>query len=186
MNYRLFIAVNLPADTKNQLAEEILNLQKIYNQLPLKWVEPNNLHLTLHFLGKQDDLALTEIKNVLANETPKFPFLNLSLGNYGVFPNLDQPRVIYLELKEEVKKYLKDLQSNLGQKLAASGFEIDHRPWQPHITLARVKTHCRLALPSTKLTPAKFKIATIDLMQSELYPAGPVYSLIQSFPLKNI
>ncbi|MFA5076502.1 MAG: RNA 2',3'-cyclic phosphodiesterase [Patescibacteria group bacterium] len=186
MSQRVFIALNLPATVKNELGGVILQLQKQLSGQPIKWVDPPILHLTLHFLGEIDDQTLAEVAKLLTVEIAKYPVLSLALGKLGCFtlPN-GSPRVIWVELNEVGGESLRQLQSALKKGLEDLGLETDHRSWQTHITLGRVKDETRFSLPSVKIAPLNFLVETIDLMKSELQPGGPIYTSLEKFNLKK-
>jgi len=185
MSHRVFIAINLPPEVKNELEKLIFSLAKEYHKLPIKWVEKNNLHLTLHFLGSQDQGRIEQISEVLNEWVAQFPVLDLKLGQLGVFPYLDRPRVIYLELKERKGEALKSLQKNLGEELEKLDIDVDHRPWRPHVTLARIKALVKIELPEVNFNNLEFKVDKVDLMESDLQPQGPNYKVLKEFGLKR-
>jgi len=182
MTKRLFLAINLPSDIKRKLAELILKLQKNNKNKPIKWVADENLHLTLHFLGDTPEEKIPDINQALEPIITNFKTLYFQLSDsINAFPNLNDPQVIFLEMKELNDGQTVKLQKQIGESLARLGFAIDSRPFRLHLTLGRVKFKISLTIPDLRLQITEFQINSIDLMESNLTPAGPVYKIIQKY-----
>jgi 2'-5' RNA ligase len=179
---RVFLAVNLPQGIKQELAQILDELRHNYQNLPLKWVEPENLHLTLHFLGDQDENLLERVGRIGERIAPEFNRTGLGLGEWGAFPDLKFPRVIYISLIDSW--VLKELQSRLGRELLKAGFETDARPWQAHLTVARNKDQAQCPGLDLPLLPKlAWDMASFELMRSDLAPDGAKYTILKSFKL---
>ena len=181
MTQRVFIALNLPAEQKKTLRELIKELQKINPSPSIKYVPAENLHLTLHFLG---DLTLEQIeavKKVLDQTVKNYPADQLLTGAINGFPNLRQPRVIFLETKPAEKNNLINLQENLGQKLQGLGLETERRPWQAHLTLARIKGPVDFKTTDLKPLALKIPIRNVELMVSHLQSSGPKHTVLSQY-----
>ncbi len=182
MKRRIFIAVNLPKKIKEELADLIFVLQKNNQRSFIKWVNPENLHITLHFLGYLDEEKIKKVSQIMEEKIQPMRG-ELQIANIGAFPNLSRPRVIFATIEEIGDKRLSNLQKELGIYLEKEGFEIEKRPWRPHLTLARIKN----STPGNKFrfysVPysfhlLKFKIRSIDLMESKLERGGAKYKLL--------
>lgn len=182
---RAFIAVNLPHTIKTELAQWI---DRAKNNLPLsflsdgniKWVDPENFHFTLHFLGYLDDTKLQAVKKILENSLKKEGSIGLEINSFGCFPNESRPRVLFVDSHELDGNRLLHLQKNIGKELETIGIKIDTRPWKTHITFARLRRPAPLPLAQfKKFKPLQFSITSIDLMKSELYRSGPIYTVIK-------
>ena len=184
MKHRIFIAINLPQETKEKIIPFFKELKKLNKRWPIKWVRPGLWHLTLHFLGNIKEDQIKKIKKILKKETKDFGPLKLSLKDFGAFPNLSFPRVIFLKAKEE-EGDLKNFVSRLTKILKKEGFSPDEKEWRPHITLARVKGKVHLK-GIDHLIPKGFSfyVKSIDLMESRLLPQGPEYTVLESYKLK--
>lgn len=186
---RSFIAINLPEDIKSYLKGVLENLKKV-NPQGIKWVNPDGLHITLHFLGFCDldllqeasKIIEKEIKNISSDKAEKI----LELKDLGVFPNLNLPRVVLLNTDELNGDYFHQIRKKMSMDLERAGIRIDYRPWQPHITLGRrnfVDENVPVVLKDIKIENLNFKVKSIELMKSELMPSGSKYSIIKSFPI---
>lgn len=183
MKTRAFIAVNLPEEIKKVLGDFILKLKKL-NSRPIKWVKPEIIHLTLHFLGYLDENQLNKVKEILAEITPNYSTFKLQLKEIGGFPNISRPRVIFVNCQDLSLKTLSDYQKDLAKVLEKAGFRVEERPWQMHLTLARLRTPDSINLPKEKILSLTYQIKSVDLMKSELFRQGPRYTILEKFCLK--
>lgn len=127
--YRLFVAIDLPDSIKSEIAGLTRQLSGV------RLVKPEQLHLTLRFIGEVDEQAMRAIMNSLA--TVMSPPLTLSLSGAGYFPQGRHPRVLWIGLKPD--KLLLQLQNKIELAVQAAGITGDTRPFTPHITIARTK-----------------------------------------------
>jgi 2'-5' RNA ligase len=182
MLHRLFAAINLPDEIKNVLKEIQTKLKKENRRVAIKWVEPEIIHLTIHFFGEIPETKMQDVKTILKEASRGIKPITLVLSSLGGFPNLSQPRVIWVGLKEINSKELPKLLSQLQTALIKNGFPRETRPWQPHLTLGRLpypQTCHGLNLSIPQLT---FTANSFELMESELRPEGPKYTTLQTFP----
>ncbi|MCX7778807.1 MAG: RNA 2',3'-cyclic phosphodiesterase [Patescibacteria group bacterium] len=187
MKIRSFIAINLPENLKKEIGFLLERLKKENKRIPVKWVSNEGLHITLHFLGSQEENTLQmvgekiekKIKELHLNQkAPK-----LIATEINAFPNLSWPRVLFIGYREDGEKHLiKKLQKGLSKELEKLGIEIDKREWTPHLTLARLKTPAKLKMINDKLQDFNFEVRSIDLMKSELTPLGAKYTILKKFP----
>lgn len=182
MNKRLFIAINLPQEIKEILFNLVLKLQKANKNKPIKWVTKDNFHLTLHFLGSVSEEKINEINQALEQIISGFPVLNFQLSDaINAFPDLNNPRVIFLKMKELNNGKTIKLQKEIGEALEGLGFEIDKRPFRLHLTLGRVKFKTSLQIPNFIIQSSEFKIPSVDLMASTLTSEGPIYKIEKQY-----
>jgi 2'-5' RNA ligase len=179
---RLFYAVFLPEDVRRALeaAQEKLSRYKGWKAVP-----PHQLHLTLLFLGERPEGDLEDLIALgyrLGRKTP--PFV-AGLRGTGYFPNEGTPRVWFAKAEGEgfdpLARGLRDgVREVLGEEaLRAEG----DRAFKPHITLARRKA------PAPRVPPVVFgltwPVESFALVRSELKPRGPVYTILEKFPLRG-
>jgi RNA 2',3'-cyclic 3'-phosphodiesterase len=179
MSDRLFIAVVIAPDVRQKLAAAQKALP--IAGLNLKWVKPENLHLTLAFLGDTDPERVAPVKALLdevAGAVTPFAFDVTGLGYFG---NRRDPRVVWAGLAGDLVP-LKKLQTRLSNELKALGFVLDERDFKPHLTLARIKAviHAGAFLHELERRREEvFGLSRVDqlvLISSELGPAGPTYT----------
>lgn len=177
---RLFIAALLPDGVRKDLYDYI-NILKPETD-GVKWEKSNKLHITLKFLGNVDESRIEDISGVISRIVPKYSRFKLGIAEFGGFPNLKNPRVLYAGTTEN--KMMAEFQSALEDSLMGLGFEKDKRSFTPHITLGRVKKKMKHGeLPSISHTD--FEIKTIGLMKSDTKPEGSVYSALRIFDLAS-
>lgn len=180
---RVFIAINFDEQSRRVLDEFQTQLKVINPDPAIRWVDSDIFHLTLHFLLCRDERQIEEIKRILVEHVPQAKSFILETGELGAFPNAFAPRVVKLQMLEKGQD-LANLRATLGKELEKAGFEIDHRLWQPHLTLARVKAPLRQKFDLSPKPPELYcSITKIDLMQSQLSSDGPSYAVLASYEL---
>jgi len=187
MKKRLFIAINLQDDIKQEIANLIHDLKNLNRKSTnIKWVKAENLHLTLQFLGSTDEDLVDPITKVINETAQDLEQVDFQLGGINAFPNLHNPRVIFLSLKGEKLPKIVDFQLRLAKNLEKLGINIEKRPWKAHITVGRVKGHNSHKIDlNRQIQPLQGQIKAVDLMQSQLMPDGPVYSIVYSCELRQ-
>lgn len=179
---RAFIAIPCP----DELKKRILEIQKGINKFGrMKLVEPENIHLTLKFLGDVDDNKLNGVINTLdfISENEKF---GISLKGIGAFPSPGYVRVIWVGVDKGSDKIM-IIQKRIDKELSSYGFKRDKR-FHSHFTLARVRSIDkqqirRFLQDNATLEFGSFEVTEINLMESKLSPRGPIYSIIHAFKL---
>ena len=187
---RSFIAIELPEEVKKAFRELQAQL-KAGSPAPVKWVEPNNIHLTLKFLGNVAAHRIEEIAAAMTEAvrgTSPFP---LKVTELGVFPNPRRVRVIWVGLGGEADK-LASLQQRIESNLEKLGFPPENRRFTPHLTLARIRDRAtpqereklgRLIAETELDTAQNFSVDSVKLMKSQLTPEGPIYTCLSSAAL---
>jgi 2'-5' RNA ligase len=177
---RIFVALALDDAMKDALA----NIQRrLRPHIPdAKWVEPENIHLTLKFLGEIEEKMLKDVVVCCENVADSHqPFL-ISLSEIGGFPSLSYPRVIWIGIadgKEEVSL----LAEELDRSLAKAGFPKEKRPFTPHLTLARIKRERKVSVSKIEPVSERMEVRSIQIIQSTLTPKGPIYRVVKSISL---
>ena len=185
---RLFVAINLPAEARREVAQAIEPLRAAAPELA--WVREHLVHLTLKFLGEQPAEMVSRLQEALSDVAAHHRELIMDLHGIGAFPNFRRARVVWLGIEPEGRLEL--LHHDLEVACEQLGFEVEGRPFRPHLTLARVK-HA-LAEPAARALAKAAKavdfqsevvVRAIDLMQSELSSAGSTYATLVSAPLRS-
>lgn len=176
---RLFIGIDIPQDLKEELSRLTDKLKKC--DCDAKWVELQNLHLSLKFLGEVDEDKIKNIKEILNATGNKHPALELNFENFGFFPNEKYPRVFFVATDKEGE--LKRIYSDIETALQNLGFEKEER-FKSHITLARFRSLKNIEALKKQVGSLtikdKFTVNEITLFKSTLKPQGPVYEKIAS------
>jgi len=180
---RSFIAIELPDELKLGISQLQAQL-KTGKQLPVKWVDPYSIHLTLKFLGNISTDKISEITRAIEVATRGVSPLYLEVKGLGAFPNLRRVQVVWVGVSGELAK-LSQLHQRIESNLAPLGFAPESRPFTPHLTLARLREQASLdeqqsfgqLIASTKFEAVYgFKVDSINLMRSQLTRAGAIYS----------
>lgn len=186
MAIRCFVALNLSPELKAHLAELQVRLKQA--KADVSWVKPENIHLTLKFLGEVEEERILAIKQAIQEGVEGEGALSVTLAGLGTFPHPRSPRVIWVGIEGE-KERLSRLQERMEQAMEGVGFPREGRPFSPHLTLGRVRS-ARGVSDLVDLLGChagsefgSFKAQSIELMQSQLHPAGAIYSILESFPL---
>jgi 2'-5' RNA ligase len=161
---------------------EMLQTTVISKKANIKWVYPGNIHLTLKFLGHTPFEAADEINEALEKMVVNHSGMELNINETGCFPKIERPRVLWLGVGGQISQ-LQGFVTDLNNKLENLGFPLDENEYIPHITLARIKyppkdTPDISNFINTSYEPIKFNINRIRFMSSELFPNGPIYSIL--------
>ena len=181
---RCFIAINIPNDVKNYFADIIKQLQKENTNRNITYIKPDNIHITLHFLGQIDNSRLQQIENIISEVAKHYTPFQITTQGISAFPHLQRPRVVFIRGIDKTQKAV-SIQKNIGKKLKAIGIKVDSRPWKAHLTLARMKAPIAFHPENITVQPMQFFVKSIELMESTLKPTGAEYYIVQSFKLKN-
>lgn len=180
---RLFIAIEIPSQIRQALAVFVNELRS--TAAHAKWVRPENLHVTLKFLGHTDAGNLAKIENSLRT-VRSAQLVNLEFTGVGFFPNEKRPRVFWVGMN--CSSNLADVADAIDHGMHQLGFPRENRPFTPHLTLARFdppSLPAKLAEAVKQNSSRNFGwLATREfhLIESKLKPTGAEYTKIQSFP----
>lgn len=184
---RLFVAVNFPFEIKKSIGSFIQDLRKV--KADLKWVEPDNLHLTVQFLGNVSEEQVADVVEALKRAAAGVAPFTLKLSGAGVFPTRERPRVFWVGAAGETDKLL-ELSRRVQRELKGLGFDPGKNKFSPHLTIARLRSPAGFSDVMERAEKAaenkvfgSAKISTVDLMLSELGPKGPKYYTLARAPL---
>lgn len=175
---RAFVAIDLPDEVKAALHEVGTMLARSVPRRAVRWVKPSLLHLTVRFLGDTVVSRLPAIAAALDETAGQHPSLVLTLSELGCFPNRKRPRVIWAGVEGDVAA-AKALKAAVDEALVPLGWDVEDRPFRTHITLGRVKDRsgARDLDWSTPLPGLTFPVTAVHLIESELTPDGPIYTI---------
>ena len=181
--FRGFIAVDI--DSFPKLLEFERELKD--TGANIKLVEPENVHITLKFLGNTDETLIDTIEKVIKNAVQGVNKFNIKLEGAGVFPNQKYIKVIWLEIKQGEK--LGIIAQKIDEDLHEIGFKREKRKFSAHLTIARVrsiKNKEKLLWVIEKYKDSKFAefdVNSIKLKKSELTQKGPIYTNLKNIRL---
>lgn len=177
---RAFLAVDL----SDEVVQELIRIQnELKNVSPdVKWVEPDNIHLTLKFLGEIQENKIPEIENVIKNIAEGCSKFEVSLFKAGAFPKLDFPKVLWVGIDKNCH-VIEEVAKNIEDKLGKIGFPKEERPFSAHLTIGRVrspknKDKLREKILACEVKPLVCVVDKIVLYRSQLTSGGAVYTKI--------
>ncbi|KSU83601.1 2'-5' RNA ligase [Fictibacillus enclensis] len=187
MNRHVFAAVPLPVHIKNAIHDVTLLLK---DKVPFKqWVHPEDLHLTLSFLGQADITKLNSLREMLHRELLESAAFSLTLSTSGFFGKKQQPRIFWLGVEKEPA--LIELQKKVHTSCEQAGFTLESRVYSPHITLAKRWKDTETAINEVfdgqelaSLAGQSFDVKDIVLYETHLDKV-PKYQVIEKIPLKG-
>ncbi len=189
---RAFLAIDLPEELKKKLSE--LSKIEAPEKTKLKWVEEENLHITLHFFGNITEKLAERILKKCKEAFEEFGPFTLEITELGHFSNRGIPRVIWIGIFD-ISETLFRIHKALKEVLKKLKLEQSKEEFHPHITILRVKevneeeTFKRFYEDLKKVAQwykgLKFPVREIILFKSELSPRGPKYTPIGKIPLEK-
>ena len=183
---RTFIAIEISDHVRRELAK-IQDVLRAANA-DVKWTAPENLHITIKFLGDTPPEKLAEINAVLDQTARAFRSFDLEIGELGAFPSTHAPRIIWAGVTRQADQ-VAAIAAMIEAGLAPLGFPKEERAFTAHITLGRArsphgKPRLSRLLTETMLPPALTqKAGRLAFFQSQLTSSGPVYSVIHQSEL---
>lgn len=189
---RSFIAIELPAAVKQELTTLEDILKKRCPQV-VRWVDPQNIHVTLKFLGDVDSDRVDEINMAIDEATQGMSPFHLELKDLGVFPNLNRVNIIWVDAKGDVDK-LTYLQKQIESNTEQLGFAREDRDFTPHLTLGRVRDYASpddrkkigQVLSQTAFASAQvITVNCVNLMKSQLTNTGAIYTRLYASMFKG-
>jgi RNA 2',3'-cyclic 3'-phosphodiesterase len=186
---RLFTAVDVGASIRGHA----LSLQRklATSGANVKWVEPDQMHITLNFLGEMDDREMYAISRVLTKVANIEPPFQLRAAGFGAFPNSRRPKTIWAALTDGLENLIRIYGRSVEPLTDLGVYRKEDRGYNPHLTLGRVKEEADSDLIAAELP--KFAdwhggdcaIEELLLMRSELRREGPEYTVVARAPLQG-
>jgi 2'-5' RNA ligase len=181
---RLFIAARCCGKFAERLSEIQNDLKSKINS-GIKWVEPENMHITFVFLGEVTESKVNDVIKSM-NFISSLGKFSISIGRLGAFPSTERPRVLWIGV-DNGKETLCEIARQLYENLSRNGFMLDNR-FSTHITIGRVKqkiifspAHFMEKSGACGATDAiTMQINSVDLIESVLSAKGPVYRVVHS------
>jgi len=183
---RAFIAADIPDHVLTKIRDVQENIRRC--GFRIRWVRPENIHLTLKFLGDIRRQDVGRVGGAIVEGVKPFHLLSLSAGGVGVFPGNRRPRVLWVGLNGQTDLLVR-LQRHLDNCLQPIGFQKEKRPFKGHLTIGRMKGRIELKKLADAIRrygdfeSGIFTLDRIHLYQSELKPEGAVYTRLSSTTL---
>ncbi|MFO7892927.1 MAG: RNA 2',3'-cyclic phosphodiesterase [Longimicrobiales bacterium] len=183
---RLFIAINFTVKDRRRMYSAARGMRDA--ELPVRWIDIEQLHMTLKFLGEVRPERVKDVKAAVAQVAAKTEPFTMMVRGSGAFPTMRRPKVIWLGA--EASPELRCLKHDLEWELAPQGFEREVRAFHPHITLGRATKDARAgdfrgfeALVEGMDLEREITVRTVDLMESYLSAKGAHYEKVMAAKL---
>lgn len=179
---RIFVAINFPEDLKGRIARIVEELRPKFDLTNIRFLEPENWHITVSFLGYQDDDSIGRIVEAVGEVGAQLDSFSVQLEKIMYGPP-KSPRMIWLTGSRATSDRLQELRNGLEDVLADKGvrFRRESRQFNIHITLARFENVDRLVLPKIdRLFSESFIAESLDVMESNLKRSGAEYTILSS------
>ncbi len=184
---RSFIAIELPETAQSALAGLQQELRK--TGADIRWVKPENIHLTLKFLGDIEENSVDNIVQVIKGACDKFSPVHLEIRGTGLFPNAKSPRVIWAGIHPV--SAVSGLQHAIESGLTPLGFRQEERKFTPHLTVGRVRSFQGKRPLMERIEEleergfGEMDAKSVLLMKSELGPSGARYTKLAEIFIKK-
>jgi RNA 2',3'-cyclic 3'-phosphodiesterase len=179
---RTFLAVEISSPIRARAGELIAALAA--TTADVKWVEPHNLHLTLKFLGDVHHREIAEVCQAVAEGAAEVEPFELEVRGAGAFPNAARPRTVWLGASAGADQMVL-LHDRLEAALAELGYRKEHRRFQTHLTIGRVRGTGpgiaelgKLLQQHADFAVGSMTVQKVTAFSSTLMPAGPVYEVL--------
>jgi RNA 2',3'-cyclic 3'-phosphodiesterase len=184
---RLFIGLNLPKKERQRIHRGAKALRE--GEMPVRWIDIDNYHITLKFLGDVRPERLPAIEEAITKVGDSTKAFATVLGGFGAFPTIRRPRLVWLGV--DATPELRCLKQDLEWALGDHGFEAETRAFHPHIALGRADERGAGEFRGLDEVMAglefsgEVKVRTIDLMRSHLSKEGARYTVLSSAKLSS-
>ena len=180
---RLFVAIDLDDAARAAIADEQKRLTRAFGRADrsLRWVRPEQMHLTLVFIGNVDDTRSTLLVDAMREEVHVAPF-TMAFARLGVFPPHGAPTVLWLGVGRGASEAV-TVQRLVAERLEKLGVGREQRAYSPHLTLGRWRTsrasdRRRVADASSDREVARIDVASVTMYRSHLSPHGSTYEAL--------
>ncbi len=189
MEIRSFLAFELPPDIKKELGTVLAAQKKL--PLDLKWVKPDNVHLTVVFMGNVPQDNLAPMGDVVKGVCGRFAPFHVKTGRVGFFGSRRHPRVLWMGFDGDIRR-MGHLRDALQKKLKPFGIKKETRPYRPHLTLGRFRKGAR-PWPHLDYLMEAYKdsrgpacvLNELAMFKSDLKPGGAVYTKLNAWSLEG-
>lgn len=187
---RTFVAVWPPDEVRQKMEETVRRWARRLGTRGVKWVSPQNFHLTLVFLGNVRAGALETLKQRFRSSFLGIPPIEVHVSGAGAFPDLNRPKVLWIALRGNLEA-LAVLQARAEESAKGFGEPRDSKPFSPHLTVARFEWLDREQLDFVRRLASRpeetdfgsWLVDSVKLMRSDLGPGGSKYTVLETVRL---
>jgi RNA 2',3'-cyclic 3'-phosphodiesterase len=185
---RLFLAINLEPEVRKAIVDATSSLRAAAPTL--SWVDDTRLHLTLKFLGEHPEDVVGSLSDSLNAVAAHHGPFSMQLHDIGAFPNFRRARVVWMGIEREPRLEL--LHHDIELACEQLGFDLDGRPFRPHLTLARIKERTaadelkQLARASKRIAfEREVDVQSVDVMKSDMAVTPSRYERLHAARLRS-
>lgn len=187
--WRVFCAIELPSQVIEKISEHITRLRAAAPESPASWIRPENVHLTLKFIGEIAQNRVGDLSQAAATAVAGFSPFEILIKDTGSFPKHGTPRVFWIGVDDYSGK-LTQLQAKLEDECLQLGFAKEARAFNPHLTIARGrKPQGARALAAAHkemgFASAEVSVRELTVIRSELSSAGSNYTVVSRHALAD-
>ncbi|MGD0654519.1 MAG: RNA 2',3'-cyclic phosphodiesterase [Thermoguttaceae bacterium] len=185
---RTFIAIEIDAAVRARAAELIGVLRAA--EADVKWVEPQNLHITLQFLGEVPEEQIAAVCQAVEQGAAHMPPFDLEIRWAGAFPNANRPRTLWIGANAGSDR-MADLHDNVALELSELGFQDEDRKFQTHLTIGRTRSGKnaaelgRLLKQHADFDAGCMRVEKVTVFSSRLERGGPLYDVLSTARLSG-
>ena len=185
MKKRVFIAINLSSTDKEKIGRQVEELKIKFPVGAVRFLSPDNWHITLVFLGYQDDQSINFITKAVQETAQNIKKIKIRIAKIVYGPSAQKARMIWLLGDNRASKLLGQIQNELKKQLVSEGvnFKLEYRPFTAHVTLARFKDVVKPLPKIEQDFTLEFTLKSLDLMESVLKRSGAEYQIMSKFKL---
>jgi len=187
---RLFVAIDLDDPARAAIADEQKRLMRAFGRgdRSLRWVRPEQMHLTLVFIGNVEEARAAIFVDTMSQPVPMRPF-TIGFARIGVFPPHGAPSVLWVGVNRGADDAIA-VQRIAAERLEALGVPRERRPYYPHLTLARWRgsrpsDRRRVADQSREEEIARVDVVAVTLYRSHLSSKGSTYEVLTKARLQS-
>lgn len=180
--WRVFCAINLPDSVHERFRQHVARLKEIAPHSKVGWIQDNNIHLTLKFLGATQQSRVLFLSQAAARAVDGRAPFKIVIEQAGSFPNTGAPRVLWIGVSDESGE-LTALQRQFEDECVRQGFDKEDRPFHPHLTFARLRLPrdgraLAAAHKEMGFEPIEVVVSALNVIRSELSSKGAKYTVI--------
>lgn len=181
----MFVGIGLSDECREAISHAIIPVRD--RGAPVSWTRPENLHLTMKFLGDVSEGRVEELGGLMTEAAADLSPFDLILEGAGAFPSMSSPRILWVGVREPLDPVRK-LHQNMENVLSEAGFSPEGRPFHPHVTVGRVRKRIsgeRAGRIAAALSGKRFGVvhaSVYRLYESRLFPSGAVYAVLREIP----
>lgn len=173
---RAFVAIFPPPEVREKA---LGTARRLIPNSRIRWSKPENVHLTLKFLGDVREETLGDLHAILEGVCARHAPFDVGLAGLGAFPSARRARILWTGV-DRGSEQLRSLAADLDEALVSLSFEREERSYEPHLTLGRVRGRpVSLKLPGEANQDLRFQTRRVELTQSTLTDKGAVYKTVR-------